>query len=384
MLNLRLPLPRFLSAGEVLSGKGSLAALKALDVARLAVLVSPSLARDSGQLAYVEGSLKAESVEVIPMPGGEPTLESVQPVVAALTAFRPDWIVAVGGGSVLDGAKLAWIFYEYPDVDVERIFRPFGLPSLRGKARFAAVPATAGTGSEVSSSTLLLDPASGSKRAVVSHELLPDIAILDPAVTVGVPPEAVAAAGLDGLAHALEGYVSKFKNPFIDLQAEKAVAVLLDRLVESWRDPADVEARLEVMHAAMMAGWVQNLKVPGVGHAIAHQLGGFGLSHGHAAGAMLVPAMQFNSEDATVQERYASLAQRIGLRDDLHLIDAVMQLKADLGLGDKLAAHTGADRQAILIEKTTIAAGAMNDVCAKANPVSFGEDDVAWLLDEVL
>ena len=348
------------------------------------MLLSPSLAADEAQLAYVKKCLRAEAMTFIVMPGGEPTLPKLRPVLAELTAFRPDWIVAIGGGSVLDGAKLAWVFLEHPDADLERICRPFGLPPMRGLARFAAVPTTAGTGSEVSSSALFLDESTKAKRAVVSHELLPDIAVLDPAVTVAVPPMAVAAAGLDALAHAVEGYVSKFSHPLADMQAEKAIAVLLDKLVATWREPEDAETRLAVMHAAMMAGWVQNLKVPGLGHAIAHQMGAFGIPHGLAAGAFLVPAMQHNSESLEVQDSYAALAKDLKLRDDLELIDTIMQLKAELGLAERLCKLAGGDREAILAKTDAIATGAQEDICAKANPTPFGAEEVAWVLKETL
>ncbi|MEM9226384.1 MAG: iron-containing alcohol dehydrogenase [Verrucomicrobiota bacterium] len=372
-------MPRLISAGEVLLGKGSLAALKALDAARLAVLVSPSLYNDVGQRKLLEGSVKAESIEIVPMPGGEPTMSRLRPVVAALTAFRPDWIVAVGGGSVIDGAKLSWVFYEQPEADLERLSRPFALTGMRGRARFAAVPTTAGTGSEVSSSAILLDETSGAKHPVVSHELLPDLAVLDPSFAVGVPAHAVAAAGFDALAHALESYVSKFANPFADAQAEKAVAILLEHLATSWREPDNLTARMEIMQAALMAGWVQNLKVPGIGHAVAHQLGGHGLSHGLAAGLLLVPAMQFNAEDATVQSRYQTLAKRVGLSGDEALYEALVGLKHELGLtvSDEVAA-------AIRKDSAGIYAGAQEDVCAKANPLPFTEEDVSWMLNEAL
>ncbi len=384
MLNLRLPLPRLLSAGEVLSGAGSLGALKALDAARLAVLLSPTLAADEEQMAYVKKSLRAEVMTFIPMPGGEPTLEKLQPVLAELTPFRPDWIVAIGGGSVIDGAKLAWVFLEHPDADLERICRPFGLPGLRGVARFAAVPTTAGTGSEVSSSALFLDEETRAKRAIVSHELLPDVAVLDPKLTLAVPPQAVAAAGMDALAHALEGYVSRFSHPLADMQAEKAIAVLLDKLAATWRQPEDTDTRLAVMHAAMLAGWVQNLKVPGMGHAIAHQMGAYGIGHGLAAGAFLIPAMRHNSEMPQVQARYAKLAEELKLRDDLELIDTVMQLKAEIGLADALSKLAGVDRKQVLAEAEAISAGALEDICAKANPTAFGPEVVHRVLKEVL
>jgi alcohol dehydrogenase class IV len=155
MLRLRLPLPRFLSAGEVFAGKGSLAALRGLDAVRAVVLCSRSMLRDPQMVKRITGAVNAHDVRLLEAPAGEPDLPKLQPVMREVAAFQPDWIIAIGGGSVLDAGKLLWIFHEHPDADLGRIARPFALPPLRGKCRFAAVPTTAGTGSEVSSSTIL-------------------------------------------------------------------------------------------------------------------------------------------------------------------------------------------------------------------------------------
>lgn len=376
MLNLRLPLPRFLSAGEIVSGPGSLGALRALDAAKVAALVSPSVLRANESGSFLSNALRAEAVRIIPMPGGEPVLSRLSPVIGELTTFAPDWVVAVGGGSAIDGAKLAWIFYEHPDADLGRITRPFGLPPLRGRSRFAAVPTTAGTGSEVSSSALFLDSATGAKQGIVSHHLLPDLAILDPKLAVSVPPEAVAAAGMDALAHALEGYVSRFENPLADLFAEKAAAVLFDKLAHTQREPENLALRLEVMHAATLAGWVQNLKVPGIGHAIAHQLARFGLSHGHAVGRLLPAAIRFNLAAPPVVVKYKHMARACGLDQAEDLPPAIEALALTLGI-----APINLSRAALESNQMTIVEDAQKDPCGRANPRQFEAADVVAFLE---
>ncbi|MGE9297095.1 MAG: iron-containing alcohol dehydrogenase, partial [Puniceicoccales bacterium] len=295
MLQIRLPLPRFVSAGEVFAGAGTLGALRALDAARAAVLVSPSV------LAQHEDTLRrcvgAESVKLIEMPRGEPGWASLQPVLAELETFHPDWIVAVGGGAVLDGAKIAWVLYEHPGIEHERLTRLGGVPTLRGKARFVAVPTTAGTGSEVSSSALVIDSGTGAKHALVSPELLPDIAVLDPRLAVGCPMEVIAYAGLDALSHAVESYASRLSNTLADALAEKAAEDIFINLPAYWGDSGNEDFCLKMMNAALMAGWVQNQKIPGIGHAIAHQLGGLGIAHGHATGRLLAASVEANCED---------------------------------------------------------------------------------------
>ena len=367
MLRLRLPLPRFLSAAEVFAGKGSLAALRALDASRALVLCSHSLLRDAEMAKRIAAAVNAHDVRLIEAPSGEPDLVKLRPAMAEVASFQPDWIIAIGGGSVLDAGKLLWIFYEHPDAVIERISRPFSLPCLRGKARFAAVPTTAGTGSEVSSVTLFSDE-SGRKVPIVSHDLLPDVAVLDPTLTVGVPTEVVAASGLDALAHALEAYVSRFSNPFADMFAETAARTLFAHLIATQARPDDLDTRLEVMQAAMLAGWVQNLKVPGIGHAVAHQLGYFGIAHGAACGALLAPAIAFNAGDEAVRRKYDRLAAALGLVDCLGLQTAVYELRQKLDAHQGLGALAHGGAAAIRGRMPQICAGALLDVCTRANP----------------
>ncbi len=367
MLRLRLPLPRFISAGEVFAGNGCLGALRALDAARAVVLCSRSLLRDPRLAEKIPAAIQTHEVLVLEAPAGEPDLAKLQPALARVAAFRPDWIVAIGGGSVLDTGKLLWIFYEHPDADLARLLRPFGLPPLRGKARFVAVPTTAGTGSEVSSTAIFSDE-TGGKLAIVAHDLLPDVVILDPGLTVGVPPPVVAAAGLDALAHALEGYVSKFSNPLADTFAETAARILFRVLPGTWAQPDDPGLRLEAMHAAMMAGWVQNLKVPGIGHAITHQLGRFGVAHGRACGALLGAAIAVNGEDPATRAKYDRLAAALGLTDCAGLQAAVADLRAKVGEDRPLGAYLAGGTRAWRTGLETITQGALRDACARANP----------------
>lgn len=381
MLNVRLPVPRFVSAGELFVGAGSVSALKALNASRAALIVSPSLLAQQAAAARLRESIGAIEVDVLEAPRGEPRLKTVLSTLERIEAFQPDWIVAVGGGSVLDAAKLMWVFYEHPDIDLELISRPFALPYLRGRARFAAVPTTCGTGTEVSSSALFLDEDSGCKSAVVSHELLPDVAVLDPKLLVETPRVAVASSGLDALAHAVEGYVSRFQNPLIDVQAEKAVAVLVESLKATFDHPEDLDVRLRVMNAALMAGWVQNLKVPGVGHAVAHQMGRFDVPHGVACGALLGPSIIVNSQEPAARARYARLAQSLGLKDEHALVERIQLLRQHLKMAEPLSHWVEGGLEILRDNRAVIIQGACEDLCARANPCSLTSEIVEQVLE---
>ena len=180
MLNLRIPLPVFRNANEIVNGKNARMALKGLVANRVLVVISKSF---TGSSYYEQLSrlINAESIKfVVKKWTGEPSLSSLSDLIHEIEDYGPDYIIALGGGSVIDGTKLAWVFYEHPAIKPEDMFRLFSIPPLRGKARFAAIPTTIGSGSEVSSAAVLIDPSSGSKKAVVSHDLLPDLVILDP------------------------------------------------------------------------------------------------------------------------------------------------------------------------------------------------------------
>ncbi|WP_309396746.1 iron-containing alcohol dehydrogenase [Cerasicoccus maritimus] len=371
MLQLRLPLPRFVSAGELFSGSGSLGALRALDAAKAAVLVSPSVLRQHADV--IERSVGADVVKLISMPRGEPSVTSLAPVLRELEEFQPDWIIAIGGGSVIDGAKVAWVLYEHPAVDRERLLLAGGIPTLRGKAKFAAVPTTAGTGSEVSSSALLIDEATGRKHALASPELLPDVAVLDPRLVVGSPAAVIAHAGLDALAHAVESYVSRLENPLADLLAEKATAEIFQALPTLLRDSVDEASCLRMMNASLLAGWVQNQKIPGIGHAIAHQLGSLGIAHGAATGRLLASAMRYNCGDETIRVKYDALAVSLQLADADELIAEVDELVNSVGCASLPSElhETGDD----------IIAGAQEDPCARYNPREVTADAVAEVLE---
>ncbi|MCF8709889.1 iron-containing alcohol dehydrogenase [Rhizorhapis sp. SPR117] len=377
MLSVRLPVPRFVSAGEVFSGVGSIGVLRALPAARVAVLASSSLLQDSVAGDKLRAAVRAQDVRFIAAPKGEPSLDTLQPVITEITEFGPDWIVAAGGGSVLDGAKIAWAFYEQPDLDPEEAVRPFALPRLRGRARLVAVPTTSGSGSEVSSAAVFAVHPHHAKKPMVSHELLPDVVILDPALTMGVPSAVRIAAGFDALAHAVEGYASRFDNSLVDLLAEQAVRTLLRELPRSIAEPQDMDARLNVMNAAMMAGWVQNLKVPGAGHAIAHQLAELGIGHGAATGFMLVPALRYNCRDETVRSKYDRLAEAVGLAGADALMDKITQMRRDLAVPNPMTGKRIADRDGLL-------AAALEDVCARANPRPLDCRALDEILDDAI
>lgn len=362
MLRARIPLPRFVSAGEIISGRGAIGALRALDATSVAVVCGKAAPADSERRRSIVAALGPAEHAFFEGPSGEPTLQHAQGLAGQLDALRPDWIVAVGGGAVLDSAKLAWAMYEHPSTTLD--LRAFSLPSLRGRARFCAVPTVAGAGSEVSSAAMFIDGVSGEKRSLVSHELLPDVVLIDPAFSLGAPGLVVAHGAMDALAHALEGFGSRHESAFADVQAEAAARVIFRALPVRLENPTDVESQLELHSAAVMAGWVQNQKVPGIGHALAHQLTGH--SHGAATGALLPHAIRFNCQLEPIRRKYDALGARLGFSDSEGLAAAC----------ETLAQRAGLTRFVPPLLTPALVEAALRDPCARANPRELSSDDV--------
>jgi len=382
MLNLRLPIPRILSASEVLGGAGSIKALATLPASRIWVLASRSLLESSDLESRLERMLRQQVWHLEQGISGEPGRESIEPYLESLNEFRPDWIVAIGGGSILDGAKASWVFHECKGVDEERIYRPFGIPRLRGKCRFVAVPTTPGTGSEVSSSALLCKPGGG-KEALVSHELLPDLAILDPELMRSLPKKAFTGAVLDTLAHVLEAYVSRYENALADGFAEGALRQVSQYFARAVEHPDAMQDRLALQQAAMMGGWLQNLKVPGVAHCLAHQLEPFGVPHGLGCGLLLPAAMRANRAASEVVERkYGEMEQRLGDVAPNGLGSFVESVFKGSALSASLQDHLDKPFGTDVVEK--IAEAATRDLCAKANPVELDAEFCQSVLEDAL
>lgn len=380
-IKLFLPLGRFFTPGEVFVGPGSLGVIATLNAARAAVIMSPSSAKDERIRAVIDKALRRTVSTVVEVPSGEPILSRLQPAMEQVAAFRPDWIIAVGGGAAMDAGKLIWAFYEHPGLNQAQWTRPQALPTLRGKARFAAVPTTPGSGSEASSTATFQLDATGRKAFLVSHELQPDVAILDPQLARGVPASVFATSALDALAHAVEGYGSRFANPLTDMAAEGATRRIIEGLDHAVASPDDMAARAEIMTAAFLGGTVQNFAIPGLGHAVAHQLAFRGVPHALSTGALLASGIEVNtrsSEDAST--RYERLGRIVGLGGAQGLGSAISELAARHGLTETFRERTaGVDwNDPIFME------GVLADPCARANPAPATAELVGALVQAAL
>ena len=208
-------------------GAGALEQLATLDGKRAAIVTGGSSMKRFGFLDQAAELLKKAGIESIVIDGVEPN-PSVDTVVRGgkeMAAFKPDWIVAIGGGSALDAAKVMWCFYEYPELKFEEIIEPGSMPPLRNKARFIAIPSTSGTASEITAFSVITDTKNHIKYPIVAADMVPDIAILDPAIPATMPPHITANTGMDVMAHAVEAIASNAATAFTDPYAIQAPTV---------------------------------------------------------------------------------------------------------------------------------------------------------------
>jgi alcohol dehydrogenase class IV len=302
----------FFHSSKIVFGEDALAHLNELTGQRAFIVTDPNIVR-MGLARQVQERLRAAGIEstICAEVEPDPSLQTAQQCAAAMTEYEPDWVIGLGGGSSIDAAKAAWLLYECPDADPAAI-NPLEDFGLRAKARLIAIPTTSGTGAEVTLATTLTDTVEQRKLGLGSFELVPDIAIVDPNLVLGLPPQITASTGLDALTHAIEGYTSVNRNDFSDGLCLKAVQLIFDYLPRAWADGSDTEAREHMHNAATIAGLGFGNSMAALAHAMGHALGAvFHTPHGSAVSVCLPYTIQFNANAG--RGRYADIASVLRL-----------------------------------------------------------------------
>jgi len=302
----------FFDSPKIVHGEGALSYLTRLQGQRAFIVTDPNLRKlgfaDRVAQALAQAGLKVRIYDDVEP---EPSLETVRRGAQAMQEWRPDWVVGLGGGSALDAAKAMWVLYERPDIAPNAI-NPVEPLGLRKKARMVAIPTTSGTGSEATWAIVLTDTQAQRKLALGSRECTPDIAIVDPAFVLDLPPRLTADTGVDALTHAVEGYTSKWRNDFSDGLCLQAVRLIFRYLPRAYTDGKDREAREHMHNAATIAGLGFINSLTGLAHGLGHPLGAvFKVPHGRAVGLLLPYTIEFTA--TAVGERYADLAAAAGL-----------------------------------------------------------------------
>lgn len=326
----------------------------------------------------------------------DPSLYTVNKGANAMRMFSPDVIIALGGGSAMDAAKLMWVLYEEPDADFSDMSMRFAdirkrisrFPDLGKKAYFVAIPTTSGTGAEVTPFSVITDEKTGIKYPLADYSLVPDMAIIDVNLHKSAPPSLTATSGFDALTHAIEAYVSVLANDFTDSMALYAIKLIFENLAECCvNGQNNLIAREKMANAAAMAGMSFGNAFLGLCHAMAHKLGAaFDLPHGIANALMIVPVMRYNASEKPSRmgsfsqyqypnalERYAQIARYLDIdgADDKELLENLIEkinaLKAEIGIKRSISEY-GIDRGEFEKKLEELSINAFDDQCVGANP----------------
>jgi alcohol dehydrogenase class IV len=302
----------FFSSPRIVFGEGALSNLETIK-GRCACIVTDSNLIRLGLVDRVKRALSATGMEIalIDNVEADPSLETVKAGAERMLTIKPDWIIALGGGSVMDAAKAMWILYEHPELDPESI-NPIDVINLRVKARLIAIPTTAGTGSEATWAIVLTNHAEQRKLGLGNRDALPDMAILDPEIIRDLPAQITAETGLDALTHAIEGFTSTYANDFCDGLCLQAARLVFDYLPRSVKDGQDIEARTHMQNAAAIAGLGFGNSMAALAHGMGHALGGaLHIPHGRSVALFLPYTIEYCANGSGT--RYAILAKSLGL-----------------------------------------------------------------------
>ncbi|WP_288479154.1 iron-containing alcohol dehydrogenase [uncultured Clostridium sp.] len=363
---------RFTLPRDLYHGKGSLEVLKSIKGKKAFVVVGGGSMKRFGFLDKVESYLKEAGIEVEIFEGVEPdpSVETVMKGAEAMRKFQPDWIVAMGGGSPIDAAKAMWIFYEYPDFTFEKAVVPFGLPELRQKAKFIAIPSTSGTATEVTAFSVITNYTEKIKYPLADFNLTPDIAIVDPDLAQTMPKKLVAHTGMDALTHGIEAYTASLRSNFSDPLAAKGIKMVVENLLKSFE--GDEKAREEMHDAQCLVGMAFSNALLGIVHSMAHKTGAvFHIPHGCANAIFLPYVIKYNRKNC--EDRYADIARMLKLEGntDSELTDLLINLINEMNTNLEIP-HTmkeyGVEEEDFKDNLEFISKNAVLDACTGSNP----------------
>lgn len=352
---------------EIYYGENALEKLADLKGKKAAIVTGGNSMKKFGFLGKTAEILKKGGIESIVIDGVEPnpSVATVKRGAADMLKFEPDWIIAIGGGSAIDAAKVMWCFYEHPEVTFEEILPVGSMPELRTKAKFVAIPSTSGTASEITAFSVITDPDKSMKYPLVSGEMVPDIAILDPELPSTMPPHITANTGMDVMCHAVEALVSTAATPFTTPYALEAIRLVLDNLAEAYDNGDNLDARMNMHEASALAGMAFTNASLGLVHSLAHKIGGeFHVTHG-LANAVLLPYIIAYNEQFTDQYAYGAKVLNID-----SLSESIKQLNSKLNIPSSLKALNweGLTDETFEAVLDRMSKNAFEDPCTLTNP----------------
>lgn len=367
---------------KVKFGEGSLKTLQEIKNKKILIITDPFMIK-SKAIDKILVNLEKDSYEIFGDIVPDPPIETIVSGIEVVKNANPDIIIALGGGSAIDASKA---------------IMDFSKKIIQSKdVKFIAIPTTSGTGSEVTSFSVITDKQKGEKYPLVSDDLLADIAILDPELVRTVPNFITADTGMDVLTHAIEAYVSTKANDFSDALAEKAIKLTFDYLLKAYKDGNDIKAREKMHNASCLAGMAFNQTSLGINHSIAHVLGGkFHIPHGRCNAILLPYVIEYNANiqgytntDYTVaSKKYANISKLLGLNTSnvrvgvKNLVSEIKKLQKELNIPTKLT-QCKVNLTDINSLEEEIADLSIKDGCTKTNPKQPTQRDIIDILNKI-
>ncbi|WP_273276702.1 iron-containing alcohol dehydrogenase [Maribacter polysiphoniae] len=310
----------------ILFGENAIMGLKTYASARVSVIYGSSL--NEGYKQKIINALSSFEISFVQKTWfGEPTLETLHATIKKIEDFKPDLIIAIGGGSVIDGAKMVRTYYEFPFFDVKET----SFSMLNWKTTFVAIPTTIGSGAEISSASVMYNDSQKTKEFVISHQFIPEIIVLEASLIENAPKNMLLASMVDALSHAIEGYMSTIDNLLVDSYAEKAIQII-SQYHHVINDGVEHEHINKLQLASLFAGLVQNHCIVGASHALAHQMSAYGLSHASAISIFLPVVIRKNISEPNCAARFDQLARHSGFAKGEDLLSFIERFISSVDL----------------------------------------------------
>lgn len=375
--------PMKLAGDNLVFGEGALDYLKTIKGKKAVIVISGGSVERNGYLDKITNNLKEANIESKVFKGVEPDpyFSTVLKGAEFMTEFNPDWIIGLGGGSAMDAAKAMWIFYEHPELKtLSDVMSPNKVPELRKKAKMISIPTTSGSASEVSRSIVITEDDTHRKCGIGDMEMMPDIALLEPGITISMPKKITAETGMDALTHAMEALVSTRANYLSDILAKQAIKDIIKFLPKAYEQADNLEYREIMQNASMVAGLAFTNVSLGIVHSIAHTLGSYyRIPHGVGDAIVLPYVIKFNKQDKRALKIYSDIEKELEI-DNLE--DFIFNLNENIGIpkGVKGLINNDYEYNKNIEEFSKIA---IKDGCTKTNPIIPTLDEMKELVKEI-
>ena len=358
----------------IVHGEDSLDYLKNLEGKKAAIVTGGSSMKRFGFLDKAKELLEEGGMEVLIIDGVEPdpSIKTCLEGGKKMEEFGPDWIIALGGGSAMDAAKVMWVFYEHPGYDFQKLAN-FENPPLRNKAKMACIASTSGTASEITAFSVITDTENEIKYPLVHPDFVPDIAIVDPEIPSKMPPLITAQTGMDVMTHAVEAFVSTAADDYTSPHAIRAIELVFENLKKAYDKGDDLKAREKMHDASTMAGMAFSNASLGIVHSMAHKIGGiFHLTHGEANAILLPYIIDYNRKST---DRYDLLENILGIDD---IAEEIRKLNEAVGISQNIkdGKNTIIEEDKFLEVLDTMSENAFKDACTLTNPRKTSAEDI--------